>query len=81
MQKKKATLKRKYYTNFLLMIVVPILCVFIVAIGIINNMIRNAAVTNIKSAQGSISDCCFSETGYCINEDVYERWEKYLSER
>ena len=56
MQKKKATLKRKYYTNFLLMIVVPILCVFIVAIGIINNMIRNAAVSNIKSAQGSMKD-------------------------
>lgn len=56
MRGKKVSLRKKYYKNFILMIVIPILCVFAIAIGIIDNMIRNAAVSNIRSAQGSMKD-------------------------
>lgn len=51
---KKTSLKKVYYTSFLLMIVIPVLLVFAAAIGVIHLMIRNAAVSNIQSAQNSI---------------------------
>ncbi|WP_343084897.1 cache domain-containing sensor histidine kinase [Blautia producta] len=52
--KKYKSLKRMYFGNFLLLIVIPIFLVFLAAIGIIDTMIRNAAIANIKSAQGSM---------------------------
>ncbi len=54
MKKKYKSLKRIYFGNFLLLIAIPIFLVFLAAIGIIDTMIRNAAIANIKSAQGSM---------------------------
>lgn len=54
MKKKYKSLRRVYFSNFFLLIVIPIFLVFFAAIGIIDTMIRNAAIANIKSAQESM---------------------------
>lgn len=51
---KRISIKRKYYVSFLTMIVIPVLCVFLAAIVIVNQMIYSASITNIKSAQESM---------------------------
>lgn len=51
---KNASLKKIYYRSFIVLIVIPILLVFILALYVVNIMIRNAAVSNIKSAQSTI---------------------------
>ena len=56
MSGKKASLKRKYYLSFMCLIVIPVLFIFIVAIGIVNRLVRNAAILNIESAQDSMRE-------------------------
>ena len=53
---KYKSLKRIYYGNFLVLIVVPILLIFVVAMAIVNTLIKNAAISNIKSAQESMME-------------------------
>lgn len=55
-KKKNISLKKMYYGSFLVLIVIPILLIFFTALGTIGIMIRNAAISNIKSAQESIVD-------------------------
>ncbi|MDO5423967.1 MAG: sensor histidine kinase [Eubacteriales bacterium] len=62
--KKHHSLTRVYYGSFLLLIVIPILLVFAVSIGILGVLMRNSAVSNIKSAQNSMLDM--------LKEDVKE---------
>lgn len=51
---KHDSLKKVYYRSFILLIVIPILLVFISALYVVNIMIRNSAISNIKSAQSTI---------------------------
>lgn len=55
-KRKNISLKKMYYGSFLAMIVIPILLIFGVALGAIVIMIRNAAISNIRSVQESIVD-------------------------
>ena len=43
------------------MIVIPVLVIFIIAIGVVNRIVRNAALSNIKSAQESMRDILESD--------------------
>ena len=61
---KHASLKKVYYGSFLMLIVIPILLVFAVSIGVLNVLMRNSAVSNIQSAQSSMTEM--------LDEDVKE---------
>ena len=63
-QNKHASLKEVYYDSCLMLIVIPILLVFAVSIGVLNVLMRNSAVSNIQSAQGSITEM--------LREDIKE---------
>lgn len=54
--RKHDSLKKVYYTSFLLLIVIPLLLVFFVAIGVLNVMMRDLAVSNIENAQASMME-------------------------
>lgn len=59
--KKNISLKKVYYGSFLVLIAVPILLLFGIALGVIRVMIRNAAITNITSAQESMAEMLQSD--------------------
>lgn len=61
MSRKRASLKKKYYINFLCMIVIPVLVIFVAAIGVVNRVVRSAALSNIRSAQESMRDVLESD--------------------
>ncbi|MDY3917877.1 MAG: sensor histidine kinase [Candidatus Limivivens sp.] len=62
--KKHISLTKVYYGSFLLLIVIPILLVFVVSIGILGVLMREASVSSIQSAQGSMLEM--------LKEDVRE---------
>ena len=54
--KKSDSLKKVYYTSFLLLIVIPILLVFGIAAGVLGVMMRDSNIANIKNAQSSMQE-------------------------
>ena len=49
-QKKQAVLKRFYFRNFTIMVVIPLLVVFIGAFSVVSYLIRQTAVETIDAA-------------------------------
>lgn len=54
LKKKKLPLKTVYYMSFLLLIVIPILIIFSVALFVLNKQFKKQAIDNIKQAQETI---------------------------
>lgn len=61
MRKRKRSLKEVYYSSFLMLIVIPILLVFGVAIGVLNVIMRDSEVANVQNIQASIADMLKTE--------------------
>lgn len=53
-QKKQAVLKRFYFRNFTIMVVIPLLVVFIGAFSVVSYLIRQTAVETIDAFQDSV---------------------------
>lgn len=61
MRKRKRSLKEVYYSSFLILIVIPILLVFGVAIGVLNVIMRDSEISNVQNIQASIADMLKTE--------------------
>lgn len=51
---KRDSLKKVYYQSFAVLIVIPILLIFMTSLYVVNIMIRNSGISNIKSFQKTV---------------------------
>lgn len=63
-QDRRTTIKRSYFKNFIILIVVPIICIIVVALSIMRLMMRESAISNIQNIQSSLVEM--------LNRDIDE---------
>lgn len=79
--RKHDSLKKVYYTSFVWLIVIPLLLVFFVAIGVLNVMMRDLAVSNIENAQASMMEMLkkdISEASLQLSHLVYVNGGEFM---